>query len=85
MSTIPVRIIEIGPMSEEEKNLKITIDMLRELRQRGNQYSVGKTVAALRAASRVQNIDEQVKVVCLRELRRQALIKEIVDFDWMDT
>ncbi len=70
--------------SDEEREFKSALETLKVIRKRYDFLAITRTVKVLQEASRLQNIPPEMKGKILQELRKMKLIREIVEFDWLD-
>lgn len=74
-----VRVIPGLEFSAEEMDLKAVRDRLLELKTKYDSVTVSRNISALKAVSRVQHISDALRSEAMRELRRQEMIKQILD------
>jgi hypothetical protein len=69
-------------VTEEDIELKRVRDHLFQLKAKYDSVTLSKNIAALKAVSRMQHIPDSLRSECLRELRKQEMIKQILDGEY---
>lgn len=74
-----VRVIPGLEHSIEELELQKTRDHLFKLKGKYDSITLSRNIAALKAVSRIQHIPDSLRSESLKELRRQEMIRQILD------
>jgi hypothetical protein len=77
-----VKIIDIGELSPEEKDLVKCLDVLKFIKSKYTIHEVINHVHVLSKVTKLQGLTPEFRKSALRELRTLKVVKDIVNFDW---
>lgn len=79
---IEVTTLEMGPPTEEERELTKTLEHLYTIKNKYYKNNIPDTIKNIQTASRLQTISKSLRSETLKELRKMKIVKDIVEFDW---
>jgi hypothetical protein len=63
----------------ENRDLSEMLDRITSLKQSYDSFQLAKDIRALQDATRIQNMNGEVRGLMLTELQRRKLIKQVID------